>query len=378
MVAKEELGAQYIFNVEKLEPGDIILSRIPMSLQDASTWDSHLVQTLTRSRFSWGALHLGNGLCIEALGSGVARLPLSKAGIRDGRNVCVLRLRKGSEWIGKKAAACGLSYAKRGFYREGLPQTKCSAFHDVRRAAVVCAELISNAYRDVEFPLLDNKLPSQTFPGDFLQSTQLEDITPTVLERPAIPFQTAFQVDDNTLFERVHHWEVATQLKVLCNYDVRRILDVTSSRPSSMRELEQMIAEKSWSALDEAVTRGLKWYRYADVYRLRHQHFLDDSKVLPHLIRLLPGALDESRLTYAALAVADDLELLKSEREHWLSQRDYYSQLQQQYDGKVFAYMLDLYNEQLLGSETLMELKAQQKQAYQSELQRRSSRLKTA
>lgn len=374
-----ELGVKYIFDIDKLESGDILLTRIPMNLQDSSTWDSHLIQTLTRSSFSSAALYLGDGVCIEAVGSGVARLPLLKAGIRDARNVRVLRMRNGSEWGGRKAAAFGMRYLQRGFCRSALPRTKCSAFQDVRRAAVVSSGLVASAYAEADLALAGTKLPDTIFPSDLLCSALLEDITAVALRSLSAPLQSAFQLDDNTLFERVHHWEVATQLKVLCSYEVRRVLELKANKPSSMRELELLIAENQWRSLDEAVSRCLQWYRYADNYRLKQQRVLGDiAAVKPGVIRLLPTALDDDRLFCGALAVAADLRLLEAERSHWLQQRDYYSELQQRYDGKTFAYMVSLYNKQLALSEPLLQLKLQQNIAYKNEVACRGSRLKTA
>lgn len=372
-------GAQYVFDIEKLEPGDIVLSRIPMSLSDTTTWDSHLIQTLSRSPFSFAALHLADGLCIEAVGSGVARLPLFKAGIGAADNVRVLRVGQGSGWVGRKAATCGIGYAKRGFCRSGAPQTKCSAFHDVRRAAVSCSGLVASAYRDAEFPLFEAKEPYTTFPGDFLRSPLLQDITSLVLDRLSVPLQPTFRLDDHTLFDRVHHWEITTQLKVLCNYEVRRVLDIKACKPASMGELELLIADTRWGALDEAVNRGLRWYRYADVYRLKQQHFLGDVATLtPGIGRLLPAALDKNRLACGARAIDADLHQLEAERAHWLRKRDHYNELSQRYNGKTFAYMLDLYGKQLAASEQLLQLKLQQQQAYRNEARGRGLRLKTA
>lgn len=380
MSAEEVLSASpYVFDLTKLEPGDILLSRIPMNLHDTTTWDSHLIQSLTRSRFSFAALHLGNGYCIEAVGSGIARLPLSKASVRDADNVRVLRLSKGYEWVGRRAAAVGQRYLQRGFCREGLPQTKCSAFHDVRRAAVVNSNLIVSAYLAADFVLLDTASTQEIFPGDILQSSLLEDITASILQRSSIALQPTFNLDDDTLSKRVHHWEVMTQLKVLCSYEVRRILDVQAQKPSSMSEMEQAIAERRWSPLDLAVCRSLQWYRYAEVYQLKQRQFFGEM-ALPEsaLTRVLPTTLSEERLALALIAIAADAHMLAAEQQHWLQQRDYYEALLDRYNGKSFAYMLDLYNKQIAAGEQLLQLNLQRKQLYQSEAKSRGLRLKIA
>lgn len=370
---------QYGFDIAKLEPGDILLSRIPMNLHDTSTWDSHLIQSLTRSRFSFAALHLGNGLFIEAVGSGVARLPLWKAGVRDPGNVRVLRLRKGNELAGRRAATIGLRYLQRGFYQQGLPQTKCSAFRDVRRAAAVNSLLVASAYQEAGCSLLDAKSLDQAFPGDFLQARELEDVTSSIVQLSRIPKQPTFYVDDDSLSKRVYHWDVATQLKVVCSYEVRRILDVQVQKPSSMIELEQLIAERHWSPLDQAVYRSLQWYRYADMFQQKQRQFLGDMAGADSgIARVLPMTLNEERLNGALMAIASDMQLLETELAHWVQQRDRYETLLKSYKAKSFAYMLDVYKTQIASGEKLLQSVRQKAALYQNEANSRGARLKTA
>jgi len=377
MLGEAQREAQHVFDVGGLEPGDILLSRIPMNLHDTSTWDSHLIQSLSRSRFSFAALHIGDGLFVEAVGSGVARLPLAGAGVLDARNICVLRLRKGYEWVGRRAAAAASRYLQRGFCRTGAPQTKCSAFHDVWRAAVAHSGLVANAYLDAEFALLE-KTPSAIFPGDFAQATVLEDITERVLRRLNMAKRVAFLLDDESLFRRVQHWEVVTQLKTLCSYEVRRILDVQALKPSSMGELEGAIADNRWSALDEAVFRSLKWYRYADVYLLKQRQFFGEMAIPAGIARVLPAALSETQLASAAADAAANVQLLQAERAHWQQQLAYYQALQQRYRAKSFTYMIDLYSRQLAAGEQLLDVNSQINGLYQSEAKHRGLRLKIA
>ena len=382
-IRNEAQAAPYVFKVDKLEPGDVLLSRIPMHLDNTSTWDSHLIQTLTRSRFSHAALHLGNGLFIAAVGTSVARLPIDRAGVGSAQNICLLRVRKQSDsqpiGIGRKAASFGQRYLQRGFCQARLPCAKSSAFHDVRRAAVVNSGLVASAYADAEFALCEKKNPYEIFPGDFLQSAQLEDVTAAVLKTASAPTETTFRLDDSSLFERVHHWEIATQLKILCNFDVRRILDIEARRPSSFRELELLIADKAWSALDEAVNRGLMWYRYADVFQQRLQRFLGGIELEANAVaRLLPSLLSEAQLAAAALRIGSEIQQLESERAHWQQQWNFYTDLQNKYAAKTFSYLINLYVTLLETSARWLNAKQQQQRFCSEEAHRRGFRLKTA
>jgi hypothetical protein len=376
-------GKLSALDITRLQPGDILLSRIPMNLDNTSTWDSHLIQTMTRSRFSHAALYIDNGLCIEAVGSGIARLSLIKAGIRDSSNMRLLRVRKQNDGqylsAGRKAAAYGQRYLQRGFCQSRLPCAKATAFHDVRRAAVMNSGMVASAYADAEFQLFGEKSPYDVFPGDFLQCPQLEDVTETALALLPNHTEITFCLDDCGVFERVQHWEVATQLKILCNFDVRRILDIEARRPSSFHELELLIADKRWSALDEAVNRGLMWYRYSNVYQQKLRNFLGNMELEASGIARLSSLLSQHQLASAALLVNNDIHQLETERTHWQQQLNFYDELRQKFPtAKTFVYLSALYGKLLETSVQWLKSKQQQERFYSEEARRRGFRLKTA
>lgn len=371
-----------MLDIAQLRPGDILLSRIPMNLQQAATWDSHLVQTITKSRFSHAALYIDDGLFIEAVGTGIGRLPVQRAGVGDAGNICVLRMRHDvtsrHTTVGRRAAACGQRYLGQGFYRAGTPCNKGSAFHDLRRAAVLCSSMIATAYEEAEWPLIEGKSSDQAMPGDLLNSPHLEDVTASVL----IPLrgQAAFPycLDSVSLFERVHHWEVITQLKVLCSFDVRRILDMAPNRPASFRELLVLIAERQWSALDEAVCRGLAWYRYAAVYQEKLQWLADDSGVGERTAQRLPQLLGMDQLAAVSQLGSGSLQHLQLENRHWRRELELCRELQQKHPAKTFGYLIDLYARLVESSDGWIKSKQKTLRAFDQEIQRHGDTLKTA
>lgn len=334
-------GARYTCNIAKLLPGDILLSRVPMDLENDSTWDSHLIQALTRSCFSFSALCVGDGLFIEAVGSGVARLPIWKAGICDIRNIRVLRARKDYKWAANRAAACGLGYLERGFYRMGMPKPKCTAFQDVRRAAAANSDIVTSAYLEAGLTL-DAIQPSRTvFPGGFADSEFFEDVTQHVLQSYNTPKRIAFNLDDDTLWDRIHHWEVETQLKVLCKSEIRRILEIKSARPSSMNELESLIAKNHWRSLDAALHHSLQWYRYEKIYQAKQEQLFS---------AISAAARDGNRTD------SDSLNLIEMELDYCRKQQFRYQGLISAYKGSSFIYMYEMFENQVKNLTRFMSL----------------------
>lgn len=370
----------YTFETADLEPGDILLSRIPMSLHDSATWDSHLIQALTRSSFSFAALYLGEGVFIEGVGSGVARLPIVRAAVKNADNVRIMRVHKRDELKVRRAAAAGSRYLKNGFYIEAAPQTKCGAFHDVHKASVVTSALVASAYAEANINLHATKPASLMFPGDLLESASLTDITSRVLRKSAAQAQTTFYVDDCSLFDRIHHWEVTTQLKVLCNQDIRRMIVMQGAmKPASMSGMEDLIASRRWKALDKAIYRCLKWYRYADIYHTKQNQifgdFFDPEVVIN---RSALSLLSRQQISEKMREIQLDFQILKIESQHWRQKIDHYEMLLQSFDAKTFAYFHDLYARQMEIGEKMRRLKDLQRYAYADEARRRGLQLKAA
>lgn len=334
-------SARYTCNIAKVQPGDILLSRIPMDLENESTWDSHLIQVLTRSYFSFAALCVAEGLFIEAVGTGVARLPLWQAGICDERNIKLLRPRKDYRWAAIRAAACGLGYLDRGFYSQGLPKPQCTAFQDVRRAAAN-SDIVVNAYLEAGLALNASKPTTSLFAGDLLNSDFFEDVTHQLL-MPLNNARTAFNLDDDSLRKRIHYWEVETQLKVLCKYEVRRILELKSEKPSSLAELENLIAKNQWRSLDSALHHSLRWYRYDKLYELKQNRLIDDISSLAETESL--GSLDQEPELFSS-GEKGDFNLIELEADYCRKQRNRYKDLISMYKCSSFYYMHDLFSRQ--------------------------------
>ncbi len=369
--------ARYIFNMSKVQPGDVLLSRIPMDLDNETTWDSHLIRALTRSSFSFAALCTGNGLFIEAVGTGIARLPLWNAGVRDIRNIRIVRPRKEFRWAAIRAAAAGSGYLERGFYQAGAPRPKCTAFQDVRRAAAASSDIVVNAYLEAglplkatsatEYPVIaahsnpsscstisnpssiakpanDSKKPwPGLFAGDLVESAFFEDVTHHVLQPLGASTRAVFNLDDDTLRQRIHHWEVETQLKVLCKYEVRRILELKSEKPSSLAELENLIATNQWRSLDAALHHSLRWYRYDKLYRLKQDRLLNDIALYHDRNQsVLNDGLD---ILEVRDSESDAFNLIEMEANYCRRQRDRYRDLIGAYKGSSFYYMHDLFSE---------------------------------
>lgn len=334
-----ESSVRYTCNITKVLPGDILLSRIPMDLENESTWDSHLIQALTRSCYSFAALCVSPGLLIEAVGTGVARLPLWNAGICDSRNVRLLRPRKDYKWAAVEAAARGLSYLERGFYRPGVPKPRCTAFQDVRRAATAPADMVISAYAEAGLALNTEKPSEPLFPGDLVDSRFFEDVTSQLLQHSSLSSRAVFNLDDDTLRKRIHHWEIETQLKVLCKYEVRRILELKSAKPSSLSELETLIAQNQWRSLDSALHHTLQWYRYDRLYQLKQNQLLNNFSSLWSVENpLIDDELFDNDIE------SGEFKLLEMEAEYCRKQRDRYRGLISLYKASSFYYMHDFFS----------------------------------
>lgn len=338
-------SARYLFNISEVLPGDILLSRIPMDLDNELTWESHLIQALTRSYFSFAALCVGDGLFIEAVGTGVARLPLWKAGVRDSANVRVLRPREDHRWAAIRAAARGQAYLEQGFYQSGAPKPKCTAFQDVRRAAASNSDIVINAYLEAGLPLDKGSESGATvFAGDLVDCALFEDVTQKILQPLASRTQVIFNLDDDTLRKRIHYWDVETQLKVLCKYEVRRILELKSERPSSLSELEVLIAKNEWRSLDSALHHSLRWYRYDKLYQVKQNQLLQDilsCTAETHFSALYDGRFADQRET----EYRDILKLIEMEVAYCKKQQNRYNELISTYKCASFLYMYDLFIE---------------------------------
>lgn len=366
----------YTLASRRILPGDVLLTRVPMSFDNPESWPSHIIQKATRSRFSHGALCVGEGLFIEAVGTGVGRLTVLHCGLRDPANVCLLRLRKGvpdAANIARDAAMIGQQYLAQGFSHRGIPAGKGSVFDHPQRAASLYTQLIARAYDAAGLTLVPEKPFEAVTPGDLEHSGAMEEVT-EIAVRPARPEHVPhFYLDDKTLFDRPHHWEVVTQLKILCGDDVKRVLHGLKERPVSFIELEALLARRKLRPLDAAMHRGLTWYRFADVYLEKKLHLLTarGSDVDAPLEQVLPSILSDNELDYALLRVRAESEQLERERQQRLEECRLYSSYLEQYPGKTFTYLTELH--QRLHEVCTRELEDLQRRAMRlrQELERR-------
>jgi hypothetical protein len=360
----------YTLESHRVRPGDILLTRVPMSFDDQATWASHIIQKVTKSPYSHAALCIEPGLFIEAVGTSVARLVPARTAAHALDNIRVLRPRKDQipqiAAVLRRVAEAGQKYLQQGFARRGMPSGKVSAFQDPRRAATFCAQLIARAYEDAGFQLIDGKKAEETVPGDFTHCAALQDITSEVTQRGRCASTPPYYFDAMNLFDRAHHWEIVTKLKILCNYDVRRILDGFNERPASFWELEQILVERKLRPLDEALYRGLTWYRYADVYLQKLQ--------LPPVIDLDTAGLSDwsdeqldAVLTVAATAVKEQ----EKDRDCRAQEYRTYAQHGTKYPGKTFTYLAEFHSRLL--DTSARELESRQRVLHQlsCEMQRR-------
>ncbi len=353
--------ARYVCDVTKLLPGDIVLGRAAMNLDDDSTWHSHLVQTITRSGFSFSALCVAEGVCVEAVGSAVARLPVWRAGVTDIRNIQVLRP-KGRASFAAKAAALGAKYLEEGFYQRGPAKPKCTAFQDMRRAALASTELVVAAYREAGLNDLfttDGRRPGC---GDLINAGLFESVTDQVMGFSEIPVTTAFNFDDESICNRLQHWDVSTQLKVICKYEIRRLLELQPHKPSSFAELELLIAKNAWKSLDSALVNTLKWYRYDKVFDQKQFQFIESlaRDNYPVMNKLDLSMLDD-RGKGGDLTGFEDSRIsmsLRTELSHLNSKIEKYEELLDIYEAKSFKYMknlLDVQSEKIYSKVRAME-----------------------
>jgi len=332
----------------RILPGDILLTRVPMSFDDPESWPSHIIQKATRSRFSHGALCVGEGLFVEAVGTGVGRLAVLHCGLRDPGNVCLLRLRKnvaGGAAIARNAAAIGLRYLAQGFCQRGIPAGKGSVFDHPQRAVAHYTQLIARAYADAGLTLVPDKTFDAVTPGDLEHCPLLEPVT-DIAVRPAAPDQAAhFFLDDKTLFDRPHHWEVVTKLKILCGDDVKRVLHGLKERPVSFSELEALLARRKLRPLDSAVFRGLTWYRFADVYLEKKLQLLTarGGDVEAPLEQVLPSLLSDAELDCSLMRLRTETEYREREQQQRFEECRLYNAYNEQYPGKAFGYLAGLH-----------------------------------
>jgi hypothetical protein len=358
-----------MLDMRRVRPGDILLTRVPMSFDDPATWASHMIQKVTKSPYSHAALCVEPGLFIEAVGTGVGRLAPIHAAARSVENIRVLRPRKDtvpqSATAIRRIATNGATYLHQGYSKRSVPSGKVSAFQDPRRAAVFCAQLVARAFEEVELSVAPGKKSEECVPGDLLMSPLLQDITADVTVLGPCPHTPQYYLDDMSLFERAHHWEIVTKLKILCNYDVRRILDGFNERPASFWEVENILTARKLRPLDEAIYRGLTWYRFAEVYL---QKLTEAEQCL-----VAARSSDEAQWDAALIAAENAVRDQERDREQRSQEYRAYAECCAKHPGKTFTYLAELHGRLLEFSTRTLEAKQQYLRQLNQDIQRRDT-----
>jgi hypothetical protein len=273
----------YIIDQNRLQLGDILLTRVPLDLKDRATWTSQVIQNRTDSRFSHAALYIRYGLFIEAISTGVCRLAIMATGARDKGNIEVLRLNEAvvpdAVERAKAAAQRGELFLSRGYSKRGAAGVVLPILRDPDRHALFCSQLVALAYRDLEFQLVPGKPPEATSPGDLHASGRLRPVTDEVVRLLRTDQHPPYYLDEGSFFERPHHFEVKTKLEVLGSKLVKRSLSRLRELPPSFIELEHVLAKHKDSTLDAAILGELKRHRFAEEFFGRVQRFTSPAEI---------------------------------------------------------------------------------------------------
>jgi hypothetical protein len=254
----------YAFDIDRVMPGNILLTRVDFSLKDTKSYVGAIIQRLTDSPFSHAALCIDYGMFIEAIGTGVCRLAIMATGAHKKENLRLLRLKDSaaSDASAKasEAARIAQEYVLRGYSKRGAVGVKFPVFSDPQRAQLFCSQLVARAYEEVKQELVANKKSHEVHPGDLERSEVLEDVTDSAIFLLHTDSPPDFYLDDHTRFERPHHWEVATKIEILSDNQVRKALARLNERPASFWDLEKVlpsIARGHWTPRFSALLKSI-------------------------------------------------------------------------------------------------------------------------
>jgi uncharacterized protein YycO len=254
----------YILDQNLISPGDVLLTSSP------SGWESKAIRAATGAPFSHAALCVRYGQFIEAIGPGVCRLAIMATGARAKENIRLLRLSDravaNAADKAKAAAQVGEQYLSRGYSVPGALGVKVAMLRDPERAGMFCSQLVARAYDEVGIQLVPGKTPEAIAPGDLLRSPLLRDVTAEALILLRTDEHPPYYLDDASLVERPHHYEVITKLEILSSEPVQRALDQLKETPRSFWELERVLARRKDPGLDSAILSELQKHRFAETY----------------------------------------------------------------------------------------------------------------
>jgi hypothetical protein len=265
----------YGLDLDRVFPGDILLTRARFRVRDRSTYESKAIRLGTGGRFSHAALCIEYGLFIEAIGWGVCRLAFMQTGAREKENIQLLRLRSdapNAPRIAQLAADFGHEYLTRGYSVPGALGVKIRPLRDATRDEMFCSQLVARAYQQAGRPLIPGRSPERIAPGGFVKSPYLRDVTPLALIAIHTDVPPDFYLDDGSAPQRPHQWEMVTKQKILASKKVQAALHALKAKPSSFYELECLLREpdadrkSTLKELDGAIRAALENVRFAETY----------------------------------------------------------------------------------------------------------------
>jgi hypothetical protein len=338
--------ALYAFNIDKVRTGDILLTRVDFSLGDTSTYASKVIQRFTKSTFSHAALCIDYGMFIEAIGTGVCRLAIMATAAHKRENVRLLRLASShvsdASAKAERAARIAQEYLLRGYSRRGAVGVEIAALRDPERTQLFCSQLVARSYEEAGQDLVPNKKSHEVGPGDLERSELLEDATDSAVFLLHTDSPPDFYLDDHTLFERPHHWEVATKLEILANAHVRKAYGRLNEHPASFWELEKILAKYRSRPLDDAIHRALEQHRFAETYLEKTRSIIpfdeQDMSLTIH-DEVDPTHLDDRELLASIRHTQQTIGQLEKDVAHRQHEHDAYLAFESRTHLKTFPYL---------------------------------------
>ena len=170
MIVPEE-NIKYVFNVQLMKPGDILLM---------NTYESQR-RLMPGCKYDHVAIYLGDAFLVEADGMGVVMNHVYSYAFREVEDGCVLRLKNGSVriieellfWVrGRMAMGFGTQQARLVYKLKETEEQE----HSNR---TFCSRLVAQAYHQIGIDVVQN--PDYCSPDDFLSSEYLEKVEPSLL-----------------------------------------------------------------------------------------------------------------------------------------------------------------------------------------------------
>ena len=227
----------YKLNLDRLRPGDVILTRSPGQPV------SEAIRLSTGAEFSHAILVLALPYALESAKHGVIKFQIDRMAMTSPENVLVLRL--------KRSVAVSIDFQRIIDFAESRvtspyaqKEVLASVFRSLPRiesGTFFCSQIVAEAYRMGGLSSIDNLPPERTTPADIASSDLFE----------VVPNCTFARTPDEMPFE--HHF-----------------LDAPS--PQSFAELENAIKQEIMSVVQPQLTRcGLPTSNFNDaVVALAH------------------------------------------------------------------------------------------------------------